>query len=648
MKLRNIFTVLAAALALATGCQKDGLNLLSEVQVSSSYVAIPQIGGSKTIMVTATDSWSISEMPQWLTISPASGSAGETAVTFSAENTLDGRNCDLNLVCGGKTQIIKVIQGLAVVAPATCSEIIAGPDSKTYRVTGVCTAIANTSYGNWYLNDGTGEIYIYGTVNGSGKYDWASFNIEVGDEVTVEGPKTTYNGTVELVDALFVSVNKSLIKVDSLSIADKKIDIVPIEGAEVVANLTCKGNGISVDIPAAAQSWVSITGIDTGAGKAYLKVAPNAGGDRSTVLTFVTKDSKKSYTSEVTLAQKGAILEVSIAEYLAAAEDDTQYRISGIITSVAQDSEKYGANLYIQDATGKVYIYGTVGEDGKVKTLESFGAKEGDIIEFVGKRSSYNSTPQMAKGQFQWYKTVTPMNAADVAALADDDKKDPKNYIMLTGKVTDGSSISGHKFDLKTYGNFDLVDESGSVYVYGVSTGWNGETKKFESLGVKEGDTITIVAYKTSYGDLVEAVGMYVSHKSAQHGDNLVFTADVLPTAYADAAEVTVSGTTFIANQVANYGNGIQFKKEVGYVINKTAFTKKIKKVTCVPFEGKTWYKDNISVLGGSAADALEAVSASDDQNLVYDFSGKNCTFLKIANASGYAYYLESITIEFE
>ena len=510
MKLRNIFTVLAAALALATGCQKDGLNLLSEVQVSSSYVAIPQIGGSKTIMVTATDSWSISEMPQWLTISPASGSAGETAVTFSAENTLDGRNCDLNLVCGGKTQIIKVIQGLAVVAPATCSEIIAGPDSKTYRVTGVCTAIANTSYGNWYLNDGTGEIYIYGTVNGSGKYDWASFNIEVGDEVTVEGPKTTYNGTVELVDALFVSVNKSLIKVDSLSIADKKIDIVPIEGAEVVANLTCKGNGISVDIPAAAQSWVSITGIDTGAGKAYLKVAPNAGGDRSTVLTFVTKDSKKSYSSEVTLAQKGAILEVSIAEYLAAAEDDTQYRISGIITSVAQDSEKYGANLYIQDATGKVYIYGTVGEDGKVKTLESFGAKEGDIIEFVGKRSSYNSTPQMAKGQFQWYKTVTPMNAADVAALADDDKNDPKNYIQLTGKVTKNSG-----YDIEPYGNFDLVDASGSILVYGVSTGWKGETKKFASLGVKEGDTITIVAYKTSYKSNPQVVGMYISHKSA-------------------------------------------------------------------------------------------------------------------------------------
>lgn len=643
MKLRNIFTVLAAALALATGCQKDGLNLLSEVQVSSSYVAIPQIGGSKTIMVTATDSWSISEMPQWLTISPASGSAGETAVTFSAENTLDGRNCDLNLVCGGKTQIIKVIQGLAVVAPATCSEIIAGPDSKTYRVTGVCTAIANTSYGNWYLNDGTGEIYIYGTVNGSGKYDWASFNIEVGDEVTVEGPKTTYNGTVELVDALFVSVNKSLIKVDSLSIADKMIDIVPIEGAEVVANLTCKGNGISVDIPATAQSWVSITGIDTGAGKAYLKVAPNAGGDRSTVLTFVTKDSKKSYTSEVTLAQKGAILEVSIAEYLAAAEDDTQYRISGIITSVAQDSEKYGANLYIQDATGKVYIYGTVGEDGKVKTLESFGAKEGDIIEFVGKRSSYNSTPQMAKGQFQWYKTVTPMNAADVAALADDDKNDPKNYIQLTGKVTKNSG-----YDIEPYGNFDLVDASGSILVYGVSTGWKGETKKFASLGVKEGDTITIVAYKTSYKSNPQVVGMYISHKSAQQGDNLVITVDGLPTAYADNAEVTLSGTDFIANQVANYGNGIQFKKEVGYIVNKAAFSKKIKKVTCVPFEGKTWYKDNISVLGGSAADALEAVSASDDQNLVYDFSGKNCTFLKIANASGYAYYLESITIEFE
>jgi hypothetical protein len=50
----------------------------------------------------------------------------------------------------------------------TCAEVIAGPDSKTYQVTGTVTAIANTTYGNWYLTDKTGTIYIYGTLDAKG------------------------------------------------------------------------------------------------------------------------------------------------------------------------------------------------------------------------------------------------------------------------------------------------------------------------------------------------------------------------------------------------------------------------------------------------------------------------------------------------
>ena len=78
------------------------------------------------------------------------------------------------------------------ITTATCAEVLAGPDAKTYRVTGAVTGIANTTYGNWYMNDGTGEVYIYGTLDKSGRdgqnNSIAAWGIEVGDEVTVEGP----------------------------------------------------------------------------------------------------------------------------------------------------------------------------------------------------------------------------------------------------------------------------------------------------------------------------------------------------------------------------------------------------------------------------------------------------------------------------
>lgn len=37
--------------------------------------------------------------------------------------------------------------------------------------------------------------------------------------------------------------------------------------------------------------------------------------------------------------------------------------------------------------------------------------------------------------------------------------------------------------------------------VYGLLTGWKGASKQFESLGIVEGDKITICGVRTSYKD---------------------------------------------------------------------------------------------------------------------------------------------------
>ena len=77
MKLRNIFTMLAAALAFAfVGCQEEE-RFLEEVQVSKSFVAIPVTGGSVEVTVDAAADWAIAGVPEWLTVSPASGAAGK-------------------------------------------------------------------------------------------------------------------------------------------------------------------------------------------------------------------------------------------------------------------------------------------------------------------------------------------------------------------------------------------------------------------------------------------------------------------------------------------------------------------------------------------------------------------------------------------
>ena len=86
MKLRNIFTALAAAAFAFVGCQVEE-RFLDEIQVSQSVVALDVAGGQVEVTVNANDSWEIVGMPEWLTATPASGEAGEFVVTFSAEAT---------------------------------------------------------------------------------------------------------------------------------------------------------------------------------------------------------------------------------------------------------------------------------------------------------------------------------------------------------------------------------------------------------------------------------------------------------------------------------------------------------------------------------------------------------------------------------
>ena len=94
---------------------------------------------------------------------------------------------------------------------------------------------------------------------------------------------------------------------------------------------------------------------------------------------------------------------------------------------------------------------------------------------------------------------------------------------QLTGVIS--------KISNTTYGNFDLTDGTGTVYVYGLTATeqglqqengvFNGKAnndKSFASLGLREGDTVTLIGYRYTYkrdgaDDKIEVLGAYyVSH----------------------------------------------------------------------------------------------------------------------------------------
>lgn len=510
MKLQYLFPLFIAMLTLTlmVSCDDDeSITLLDEIQVSSSYVSIPEAGGSTTITVTAKDNWTAEKVTtdkdpvEWLTISTTSGSAGETELKFTAPSAIDGRTAEVLLKSADKTQRINIIQGLAKISEATVAEANAGPDGKTFRVTGVCTSILNTEYGNWYLTDETGSLYIYGTLDAKGnEKNFKSHGIEVGDEVTIEGPKSTYNGSPQFVKVSVLKVSKSLIKVDSVENEE-----LPLEGGEFTAFLTCKGQGVSVDIPEDAKSWLSISSIESAGEEVVVKfkAAANIGGDRNTTIIFRTTDGSKEYTTETTLTQKGAIVKATVAEFLAAEVGDTQYRLTGVITDIIHTT--YG-NLYLRDFSGEAFVYG-------IQDFPNKGLKVGDIITIVGKRAEHNGTPQVGSAVLEDVIPVTAATIAEVLAKPDSGT----DYFMITGEIT--------LIDNPDYGNLYLKEGGSEIFVYGCYPGYGatGDFRKglIADKGIKVGDKLTVIGTKTTYTNSTTGIstiqfanGIYFSHES--------------------------------------------------------------------------------------------------------------------------------------
>ena len=78
-------------------------------------------------------------------------------------------------------------------------------DDTLYLLTGTISGNVTTHYGNFDLTDETGTVYIYGLVDGSNKFVWDSLGLKVGDTITIQGTRTSYNDTPQMKNALYIS-----------------------------------------------------------------------------------------------------------------------------------------------------------------------------------------------------------------------------------------------------------------------------------------------------------------------------------------------------------------------------------------------------------------------------------------------------------
>lgn len=519
----------AAALFCIAGCEKDPSETHPEgLELSVSYVSIPVSGNSVEVTIDSDKAWEFdttqtaNKIPTWLTVSPMSGDAGQNVITFTADAVDYGREVELKIVSDKVSQYLQVKQGVNTPSPSTCADVIAGADGKQYQVTGVCTAIANTTYGNWYINDGTGEVYVYGTLDKNGaEKNFASLGIELGDVVTISGPKTTYGTTIELVNVNVLNIEKSLIKLVETS-AD-----VTRDGEEVSVKVAYKGSGAYFSVAEEAQSWVVFKSSDYIAGVPSkleknpadtcvftFNVLENDGEfSRSAEIEFFSKKGSNASSGVFSIAQEGNSYEaVSLADFLTKPDDNKKaYQVEGVVSKINMDNNdptkpnKFG-NFDIKDNTATAYIYGLLPEKGGLTgqdVITARGIKVGDYLRLASPKSSYNGS---AQGNNAWILAHYPGKTnAEFVALEDDTTK--SEFYTVSGTVTEIVMDNNDPTQPNKYGNIYINDGETTLYVYGVLD-WDGTTANFASLKLAVGDKITGYAYKSSYKGTNQAINL--------------------------------------------------------------------------------------------------------------------------------------------
>ena len=125
--------------------------------------------------------------------------------------------------------------------------------------------------------------------------------------------------------------------------------------------------------------------------------------------TVVTVEIPAQTTPEPEIPAAGSAL--SVADFLALANVENEYLLTGVITRVV--NPVYG-NFDLTDTTGTIYIYGLVTPEGAEQTQwAAAGLRVGDTITIKGKYTTYNNKPQIAKAVY-----VNHVSAPFVEAIA--------------------------------------------------------------------------------------------------------------------------------------------------------------------------------------------------------------------------------------
>lgn len=218
--------------------------------------------------------------------------------------------------------------------------------------------------------------------------------------------------------------------------------------------------------------------------------------------------------------------EITPASFTSSGESYTSTTAKLAVTNGEAIAKDASASFYlavkpfVAAAGSKIEIY----VNGAVKEL-TLGS---DVTFAAGRVKTLNYSYEATEVAGPETLTVAEFLAKDVNAAV---------WYQLTGTITSIANTS--------YGNFDLTDETGTVYVYGLTQDkQTSNNQSFSKLGLKVGDVVTLMGTRAAYNSTAQVGGpaYYVSHIAACVEPQIAF-ADNTVTITAEAG-ATIHYTT--------------------------------------------------------------------------------------------------------
>ena len=487
MKLKNLLFLFIAAAGLtfaATGCNDEeadfsypSLKLSSTAGENVTSLLLEKDPAKQTLMLLSSRDWKASCESGWVSITPESGKASDEPQEIILEvlgNESYDRTTIVRFDMGFDYKSLEIKQvgpGGDYVEPImTVAEFIQlGDKANMHRLSGVVSNY-NATYGSFDLTDASGSIYVYSLAN---KDEWAD-KLKNGGTVVLSGYYEFFatKQQHEVVKAVIESFEDG----SSQEAVDATVkEVIDAADATKLYRLTgtvsnFNANFCSFDLTdnSGASIYVySVSNKDEWASKIKNGGTVTLTGRYS----YYAKDQKHEIVdANIESFEESAqeAVEATVKEVIDAADAAKLYRLTGTVSN-------FNANYCsfdLTDETGSIYVFSVSNKGEWVDKISN-----GGTVTLTGWYSYYakDQKHEIVNAVIESFEEGAPAQDATVAEVIEE--ADASKTYRVSGTVQ----------NLDTdYFSFDLVDETGSIYVANVlnKDEWVSKVKPYGTVTV--------------------------------------------------------------------------------------------------------------------------------------------------------------------